>query len=422
MHRVGAWWGRHSGWLTGALAVVAMAGGFAMLTSSRPPVAQAVQAGEVPVAVIDFAFNPASVTVTPGSTVVWTSAGNAPHDVTANDGSFSSPRRMARGDSFRFTFTAAGSFDYICTIHPNSMRGTVVVGGAATASTPPQAAPAGAAVQPPVQRASSPPSTGAASAPSSRDVTIRGGDYFFDAPDTMAAGISNVTLQNVGQEEHHAQFAKLKSGVTFDQVGAAFQTGSPEAALPLLEFAGGPGAIVPGGRQTVTLDLDAGQYLLLCFISTAEDVPHLALGMVKPLVVVPPSGGQAPQASLTVTGVDFAFQGIPAQVPGGQQTWRFNNAPGAQLHEMIFARVQAGATLAQIQAFLTAAFADPSLFDSDDVQLTSTGGIQAFDAGKGGWVNLNFTPGVYVAVCFVPDTETGIPHAFLGMITPFEVR
>lgn len=92
--------------------------------------AAAHQDQEVAVAVIDFAFDPAEVTVAPGTTVTWTNTGKRPHTVTAQEGSFDSGR-LDPGEQFSFTFDEPGSFDYFCGFHPE-MQGTVIVseGGA----------------------------------------------------------------------------------------------------------------------------------------------------------------------------------------------------------------------------------------------------------------------------------------------------
>lgn len=74
-----------------------------------------------------FAFQPASLTVTAGTTVTWTNRDEEPHTVAASDGSFHSPG-MGTGATFTHTFATAGAFDYVCSIHP-MMRGTVVVTG-----------------------------------------------------------------------------------------------------------------------------------------------------------------------------------------------------------------------------------------------------------------------------------------------------
>jgi plastocyanin len=77
------------------------------------------------VSIDNFAFAPATLTVKAGGTVTWTNHDEEPHTVAASDGSFHSPG-MGTGATYSRTFSTAGTFDYICSIHP-MMRGTVVV-------------------------------------------------------------------------------------------------------------------------------------------------------------------------------------------------------------------------------------------------------------------------------------------------------
>jgi len=71
---------------------------------------------EVAVTIVNGAFRDREISVPVGTTVVWTSEASASHTVTADDGSFSSGT-LRRGDSFRFTFTAPGTFPYYCGFH-----------------------------------------------------------------------------------------------------------------------------------------------------------------------------------------------------------------------------------------------------------------------------------------------------------------
>ena len=77
------------------------------------------------VTIQNFAFNPASVTASVGSTVTWTNQDNTAHTVTADDGSFDS-KNLANGKTFSQTFSKAGTFSYHCSIH-SQMKATVVV-------------------------------------------------------------------------------------------------------------------------------------------------------------------------------------------------------------------------------------------------------------------------------------------------------
>jgi plastocyanin len=72
-------------------------------------------------------YSPDPVTVVVGfnSTVTWVNDDTAPHTVTANDAGFDSGN-VGPGESFTFTFTAPGTYQYYCAYHP-WMTGTVVV-------------------------------------------------------------------------------------------------------------------------------------------------------------------------------------------------------------------------------------------------------------------------------------------------------
>jgi plastocyanin len=88
------------------------------------------QAGQtVSVAAIDDEFRPTSLTVTAGTTVVWTNQGQNPHTVTASDRAFDSGT-LEPGQTFSVTFDEAGQVPYYCQIHgePGSgMTGVVIV-------------------------------------------------------------------------------------------------------------------------------------------------------------------------------------------------------------------------------------------------------------------------------------------------------
>ncbi len=74
----------------------------------------------------DYSVNVLEVAV--GDTVTWTNGDDAMmHSVTADDGSFDSGL-LATGDSWSYTFTEPGEFEYFCSPHP-WMRAKVVVTG-----------------------------------------------------------------------------------------------------------------------------------------------------------------------------------------------------------------------------------------------------------------------------------------------------
>jgi plastocyanin len=84
-------------------------------------------AGDPGVTIADFSFSPSSLTIQVGDTVTWSNNGPSQHTATADNGSFDTGT-LSKGQSASHTFNQAGTFTYICTIHP-FMKGTIVVQG-----------------------------------------------------------------------------------------------------------------------------------------------------------------------------------------------------------------------------------------------------------------------------------------------------
>jgi plastocyanin len=72
-------------------------------------------------------FDPSSITVKVGTTVIWRNNGQQVHDIHARDGSFSSPL-LNPGGTFMVTFTKPGLYPYYCVPHEgDGMIGQVEV-------------------------------------------------------------------------------------------------------------------------------------------------------------------------------------------------------------------------------------------------------------------------------------------------------
>jgi plastocyanin len=107
----------------------AYSGGAAQTETETTTEETTAPSGEAPTAakveIVDFTFSPETVTVQVGGKVNWANEDAAPHTATADDGSFDTGtiEQDKRGNA---TFKQAGSFSYICEIHPE-MKGTVEV-------------------------------------------------------------------------------------------------------------------------------------------------------------------------------------------------------------------------------------------------------------------------------------------------------
>lgn len=75
------------------------------------------------VSIESFTFKPAVLTVSAGTTVVWTNNDTAKHDIKSTE-FFSNA--LAKGETFTFKFEKTGTYDYSCGIHP-TMTGQIIV-------------------------------------------------------------------------------------------------------------------------------------------------------------------------------------------------------------------------------------------------------------------------------------------------------
>jgi plastocyanin len=75
------------------------------------------------VTIENYSFSPAVLTVKVGTTVVWTNNDTAVHNIKSTE--FNS-KGLAKGDTFEFKFEKAGTYDYICGVHP-TMKGRIIV-------------------------------------------------------------------------------------------------------------------------------------------------------------------------------------------------------------------------------------------------------------------------------------------------------
>jgi plastocyanin len=88
--------------------------------------APTVSAADTTVEIVDFAFTPSATSIEVGDSVTWTNRDSAPHDATGTG--WATPL-LLEGDSASVTFDAAGTFEYICSVHPD-MTGSVTVAAA----------------------------------------------------------------------------------------------------------------------------------------------------------------------------------------------------------------------------------------------------------------------------------------------------
>jgi amicyanin len=87
------------------------------------------------VSIDNFSFAPKELSVKAGTTVTWTNRDDIPHGIASSNNAFKKSPALDTDESYSFTFTTPGTYQYFCYLHPH-MVGSIVVepttGGNAT--------------------------------------------------------------------------------------------------------------------------------------------------------------------------------------------------------------------------------------------------------------------------------------------------
>lgn len=243
-----------------------------------------------------------------------------------------------------------------------------------------------------------------------RTVHVIATDFAFQAPDTLAAGLTTFHLMNNGKELHQIVFLRLAPGQTMADFEKMNLAAPPPPELHLI---GGPSPAVPGGSAEATVDLAPGQYVMLCGIPSPDGKPHLAKGMVRALTVTASTVPiRAPVPDVTVTLTDYKFEpSIP--LIAGHHVIKVVNA-GTQWHEMTIVRLAPGKTVKDFAKWGEKLVGPPPG--------TPLNGASSLSVGESNFVEVDLTPGEYGFLCFLPDVKDHKPHLAHGMMQQFSVK
>ena len=176
---------------------------------ATPARAQRVQGVDPGAAGTAFKFDPPTLKVPTGTTIIFANVGGKPHTLTADDGSFDTGVVDPGAEGGRFaghntsiTLTKPGRFPFHCEVHAKTMKGVFTVEGAGAEG------PAAESLAP-------------------RQVTVSLRDFAFDPKEVSAAPGAALTFTNRGAAAHTATFddAPLDTGVV--QPGASGKLKAP---------------------------------------------------------------------------------------------------------------------------------------------------------------------------------------------------
>ena len=243
-----------------------------------------------------------------------------------------------------------------------------------------------------------------------RVVDVKAGEFFFQAVDTIPEGLTTFRLQQIGlvverlkagakgramvadkgdntRGAHMLWVVKLGPGKTMADLYKAAQAG--DRTNDWAKYLGGASFTLPPRSSNVTLDLNPGNYVLVCFVGSARADRtryHFLNGMSHALTVV---AGEKQHARMPEADILARISGngsveLSSSIASGQQVIRVRNTT-AKDYEFKFQKVPVGSTGREM-------LADSSSIDPG----IPWGGLSSVPAGATVTTTIDFDPGEYL--------------------------
>jgi len=249
-------------------------------------------------------------------------------------------------------------------------------------------------------------------------------------PETLEAGRYLLTVNAATDLEFGGGVEFLQPvGVTVDEY-LAENTGAEEAS-PVAEgeeeFGGPPpffyesviaGGIYapPGGSAQGVIDLPPGEWIV------EGDPDSSQMPVAFEVTGEMPTDLPEPESGATISMGEYIIQVSEGELTSGTQVVKIENI-GAQPHFIVAGYTTVDITEDDVAAVLEADMTGtPAAVDFDpdeDFEDSFSTGSQS--SGTTMWVTVTLEPATYVLLCFFPDIDDSMPHAYHGMFEIVEI-
>ncbi len=281
-----------------------------------------------------------------------------------------------------------------------------------------------------------------AHSPSPHLVEVTANGLQFQGPDTASAGWTTIRFHNQSPVTHFVLVERMPDGIGLrqqqDQVAPVFQEGmnllnagkNDEAMAAFgklpgwfakVVFMGGPGLTAPGRTSETSVFLEAGTYLLECYVKTggrfhSYNPDPQTDGMVHQLEVVPGTDpGPRPRADVRVSLSSEGGIAVQGQLHPGPQTVEvrfddqkvYGNFVG---HDVHLARLTDTTDLSDLNQWM-------NWMDTGGLETPAPaeflGGANDMPEGSSEFMQVTIEPGRYAWISEVPDPrDKGLLRVF----------
>jgi hypothetical protein len=238
----------------------------------------------------------------------------------------------------------------------------------------------------------------------------------YELPAEVPAGLTYVTLDNQSEGFVEAQFVMLPEDLTIEGLAAGFLEETTPESFYRAVWAGGPSA-VPGTTSSAIVDLTPGDWVVA---QSDSEFPLTPVALKATGEAEPAEAGAIP-SDVQVMASAYKFD-FPEELKAGPQVWEVTNADPVP-HHVFLLYYPGEITVDDVNAIFAMEMGTPVPdLAIDPEQLMPAGAITVHSQGKISWTELDLQPGSYVALCFISDQGSDVPHAYMGMIDVFTVE
>lgn len=213
------------------------------------------------------------------------------------------------------------------------------------------------------------------------------------SPPEIASGLTTIVMDNQSDTHNGGPIGRFKDGMAMEDLVVAAESGNPFASILVFDLYGSLSG-VPGAEQSITLNLQPGEYALLG-----------QAGMMGNMTVTDSDTTtlQQPDHDVNVVMVDFAY-GTPSVIAAGEQVWRIRNE-GEQIHEFLIISVDANISVEEAtEMFRSMGTVFDVMSGASPIDPVMIWGPQSPDHVA--WVPVNLAPGTYALGTLLPDVTT----------------
>lgn len=252
---------------------------------------------------------------------------------------------------------------------------------------------------------------------------------FVTSADTIRAGWTTIRFTNASPMLHFVFLDHMPGDRTgsdmLAEVSPIFQEsmdltmeGRPDEAAAVfanlppwfgdLVFRGGPGFTSPGQVSEATLYLEPGNYVMECYVKTADGVFHWNLGMFADLHVTD-EVSEVPEPSdptlrVTLTDSVMTIEGTPTRGEHLVAVQFQEESPGLYGKDLHVARIEDGTSVEEVIAWMDAGQVTGLVSTSDNpAPATFVGGVHDMPFGNTAYFTLTLEPGDYLWISELPS-------------------